>query len=173
VHELLNTIPTGRTPQPDLLGTPELAEHWLRTAVSVWVARTGADPPPDTELTERDLVALRVLRDQLRALASRAESPAGPRPSGALRLTLTGQGVVTAHPDGRGAGWVSSSVLGEVYLAQQHNSWQRLKICRNERCGRLLRPVPQQQRGVARRACLRQRSQPARVPGSPQASRAG
>lgn len=134
VQELLNTIPAGRPRQPDLLATTEHAQCWLDTAVSLWASRTGADPPPATDLTDRDLVKLRTLRDQLRAVASGSDL-SGPEPVGSLRLTLTGQGTITAGPRGHGAGWVSSAVLGEVYLAQQHNIWQRLKTCRNERCG--------------------------------------
>ena len=135
VHELLNTIPAGRPRQPDLLSTPELARSWLHAAVSLWAARTGANPPRDADLGEHDLARLRVLRDQLRALASHASDLTGPEPAGSLRLTLTTDGKIAANPRGQGAAWVSSAVLAEIYLAQQHNFWQRLKICRNDRCG--------------------------------------
>lgn len=135
VQELLNTIAAGRPRQLDLLSTPGLARPWLDAAMSLWAARTGATAPPDIDLTEHDLVKLRALRDRLRALVSDASGHTGPEPVGSLRLTLTADGTIEADPRGRGAGWVSSAVLGEIYLAQRHKIWQRLKICRNDRCG--------------------------------------
>lgn len=37
----------------------------------------------------------------------------------------------------RGTGWrrVAALALIEVFLAQQTGAWQRLKMCRNDRCG--------------------------------------
>lgn len=138
VQELLNTIPAGRPAQPDLLATLEHAQRWLDTAVSVWAERTGAAPPSAFDLTDRDLVKLRTLRDRLRAQAGASPGDPAlnvPETAGSLRLTLTGDGKIVACPRGQGAEWVSSAVLGEAYLAQQHNLWHRLKICRNEQCG--------------------------------------
>lgn len=135
VHELLNTVSAGRPREADLLSARELAQPWLRTAVSLWAAGTGAATPFQVELGERDLIRLRALRDQLRALAGDASDVTVPGLAGSIQLTLTEAGEIATHPRGRGAGWVSSAALGEIYLAQQHNLWDRLKICRNHRCG--------------------------------------
>ncbi len=135
VHELLNTISAGRPPKPNLLGALELAQPWLEQTVALWAARTGVGQPPEISLSDRDLPTLRALRDQLREAASRSSNPSGSKPTGSLRLTLTAGNKIAVRPQGQGARWVTAAVLGELYLAQQHDSWRRLKICRNELCG--------------------------------------
>ena len=135
VQELLNTLSAGRPRQPDLLSNRELAQPWLERTVALWAARTGADQPPQISLSKRDLPKLRALRDQLRGAVSGAWNPSSSEPTGSLQLSLTAAGTVAVHPQGQGARWVSSAVLGELYLAQQRDTWRRLKLCRNDRCG--------------------------------------
>jgi hypothetical protein len=55
--------------------------------------------------------------------------------AGSLRLALDATGEVRAHPEGDGVEWITSAVLGQLYLAQLRDTWRRLKLCRNERCG--------------------------------------
>ena len=137
VHELLNTISAGRPPNPNLLGALELAQPWLEQTVALWAARTGVGQPPRWRiLSDRDLPTLRALRDQLREAASRSSNPSGSKPTGSLPdFTLTAGNKIAVRPQGQRARWVTAAVLGELYLARQHDSWRRLKICRNELCG--------------------------------------
>ncbi|MFD7401967.1 CGNR zinc finger domain-containing protein [Streptomyces sp. NPDC059866] len=140
VQDLLNTIGVGGPSHPDLLQEVRPAQEWLNAALERWAEATGAGRPPDIALTERDLPRLRALRDRLRAgLNHQNPSDAeptrpGPEPTGSLRLALTSDGRIEVHPEGRGARWITSSLLGEIYDAQQNDTWRRLKICRSEKC---------------------------------------
>lgn len=60
---------------------------------------------------------------------------APPEQTGTLRLSLGPDGSLTVTPDGAGARWLSSAVLGELHLAREHGVLRRLKTCRNEVCG--------------------------------------
>lgn len=133
VQELLNTIGAGRPRQPDLLDQVQDAQPWLDAAVASWAEATGADQMPDVSLSERDLPRLRALRDRLRRALQQHSAP-GPEPAGALRLSMSTDGRLQARPQGRGAQWVTSAVLGELYDAQRNDTRRRLKICRNEMC---------------------------------------
>lgn len=136
VQELLNTIGVGGPSHPDLLAEAERAQEWLDTALEQWTKATGSSPPHDIALTERDLTRLRALRDRLRGMLEHPSPPPGstPEPTGSLRLGLTSDGRIEAHPEGRGVGWVTSAVLGEMYDAQHNDTWRRLKTCRYEKC---------------------------------------
>jgi predicted RNA-binding Zn ribbon-like protein len=50
-------------------------------------------------------------------------------------MQLGGDGQV--RPEPRGIGWrrVAAMALIEIFQAQQAGTWQRLKMCRNDRCG--------------------------------------
>ncbi|MFD9217198.1 CGNR zinc finger domain-containing protein [Streptomyces sp. NPDC059544] len=135
VQELLNTIGVGGPSHPDLLGEVECAQEWLNAALEQWTKATGSGPPHDIALTERDLPRLRALRDRLRGTLEH-HTPSGPTPgpTGSLRLSLSSDGRIEAHPEGRGVGWVASALLGEMYDAQRNGTWQRLKTCRYEKC---------------------------------------
>jgi hypothetical protein len=153
VHDLVNTISAGRRRQPDLLETLELAQPWLTGILFRWAVSAGVQNPPSLTLTEADLPRLRALRgrlrDRLRGTAADstvgestvgestvAESTVGDSAlAGSLRLALDATGEVRAHPEGDGVEWITSAVLGQLYLAQLRDTWRRLKLCRNERCG--------------------------------------
>jgi hypothetical protein len=163
VHDLVNTISAGRRRQPDLLETLELAQPWLTGTLSRWAVSVGVQNPPSLTLTEADLPRLRALRgrlrDRLRGTAADstvadstvgestvaestvgestvAESTVGDSAlAGSLRLALDATGEVRAHPEGDGVEWITSAVLGQLYLAQLRDTRRRLKLCRNERCG--------------------------------------
>ncbi|HEX4246492.1 MAG TPA: CGNR zinc finger domain-containing protein [Pseudonocardia sp.] len=139
VHELLNTFSAGSPRKPDLLSTAELAQSWLEHTVALWAGRAGVERPPAIVLGERDLPEPRALRDQLREqLSDPATHDAEPGPAdrtGSLLLTLAADGTLAVHPEGRGARWLTSAVLGELYLGHERDTWRRLKICRNDRCG--------------------------------------
>ncbi|MCT9931479.1 CGNR zinc finger domain-containing protein [Planotetraspora sp. A-T 1434] len=143
VQDLLNTIGVGGPSHPDLLREVRTAQEWLNAALERWAETTAADPPPDSTLTERDLPRLRELRDRLRAGLDplNPQSPfepgstrADPEPTGSLRLALASDGRVEVRPEGRGARWITSALLGEMYDAQRNDTWRRLKICRYEKC---------------------------------------
>lgn len=140
VQDLLNTISVGGPSHPDLLHEVRPAQEWLNAALEQWAAATGASRPPETALSERDLPRLRALRDRVLGCldhrSTSASEPArpGPEPSGSLRLALTANGRIEAHPEGRGVRWITSAVFGEMYDAQRNDTWRRLKICRYEKC---------------------------------------
>lgn len=130
VHDLLNTIPTGRPRFPDLLAELEDAQPWLDGALAMWASETGR-PAPDVTLAERDLDQVRALRDEIKGLLTGTES-AREVSSATLRLDAAGQVVI--EPRGTGGRFVSSLVLIEMLTAQQADTWRRLKVCRNPRC---------------------------------------
>ncbi|WP_051342076.1 CGNR zinc finger domain-containing protein [Pseudonocardia spinosispora] len=132
VQELLNTVPVVSS--PDLLDEPPTAQNWLDQAVALWAEQTGTEPTR-IPLGRDDLDALRVLRSQLKRIVAGEPDVEAPAAHGALRLALSGDGRLTSSPDGDGAAWVVSAVLGEIYLAHQHDTWRRLKSCRNGTCG--------------------------------------
>ncbi|MFI1564422.1 CGNR zinc finger domain-containing protein [Streptomyces sp. NPDC020490] len=135
VQDLLNTIGVGGPGYPDLLAKVDRAQDWLDTALEQWSRTTGGSPPHDIAVTERDLPRLRALRDRLRGILEHP-SPSGPapEPTGSLRLSLSSDGRIEAHPEGRGVGWVTSALLSEMYDAQRNDTWRRLKTCRYEKC---------------------------------------
>lgn len=133
VHELLNTIPVRVVSAPDLLVDLDAAQRWASAAAKTWARQRGRDTP-DPILTKRDLPRLRALREQTRAsLAGHAADADVSRISGALDLDLE-TGSVVATPRGRGSSWFGSAVLAEIFLAQQDDTWRRLKTCRNPHC---------------------------------------
>ncbi|MEU7484355.1 CGNR zinc finger domain-containing protein [Streptomyces sp. NPDC042319] len=138
VQDLLNTASGGRPRQPDLLAEVASAQEWAATALRSWAEGTGRGRVRLT-LTEEDLPELRRLREQLRrALTARqgaADADAVRFTSCTLRVSLHGDAALTAEPEGEGWRWLTSAVLGEALLAQATGVWQRLKICRNEKCG--------------------------------------
>ncbi|POX36838.1 hypothetical protein C3486_31525 [Streptomyces sp. Ru73] len=138
VQDLLNTASGGRPRRPDLLGEVTAAQEWAAAALRSWAEGTGRARVRLT-LTEEDLPHLRALREQLRrALTARHEAADGEPvrfTSCLLRVSLHGDATLTAEPEGAGGHWLTSAVLGEALLAQATGTWQRLKICRNEKCG--------------------------------------
>lgn len=132
VQELLNTAPVATL--PDLLDDQPGARAWLDGATALWAEQTEAEQP-QVSLTHRDLAELRALRTRLHRVVSGDTTGDTPETLGALRLALTGAGELTATPEGSGARWVTSAVLGEMYRARQHDTWRRLKTCRNSACG--------------------------------------
>jgi hypothetical protein len=150
VQDLLNTAPIGGT--DDLLADVPTAQAWL-DGVLVEIGGRGAagelGPPtwaetPHCVLVAGDLAKLRVLRDRLRGIlveTARALESTGPSGrdgpaglTGAVGLAMASDGRVSTTPSGSGASWVRSAVLAECFVAQQHDSWRRLKVCRNPHC---------------------------------------
>jgi predicted RNA-binding Zn ribbon-like protein len=136
VQDVVNTQSAGRPRGADLLGDLESAQKWLDGAVGSWSALN--DVAEDRILLrERDLEPLRDLRADLHALLATRADPS-------LAAARLHSATVTArvHPDGtvrlepRAEGWrrVGAIVLIEAFLAQQQDTWGRLKVCRNERC---------------------------------------
>ena len=139
VQDLLNTISAGRPRKPDLLSTTDLAAAWLATAASTWASRIGVPSPLLPELNERDLSALRRLRDAITAVVragTGSDDDPGPAPvTGSLVLTLDGTGRVSTTPRGTTpATWLRSAVLAEMLEAQRADTWRRLKVCRSDSC---------------------------------------
>jgi predicted RNA-binding Zn ribbon-like protein len=136
VQDMVNTQSAGRPRKADLLAELENAQKWLDGALGCWSALNDAAEDPIL-LQERDLEPLRDLRADLRALlATRAD------PSLAAAQFQSATVTARVHPDGtvrlepRAEGWrrVAGIVLIEAFVAQQQDTWRRLKVCRNERC---------------------------------------
>jgi predicted RNA-binding Zn ribbon-like protein len=129
VQDLLNTIPAGRPPAPDLLADLGDAQQWLDGALDTWAEETGR-PAPAVTLTVRDLDQLRGLRSDVRAALAGAAVPT--HETATLRLDADGR--VAIEPRGTGVRLLSSLVLIEILAAQRADTWRRLKMCRNPRC---------------------------------------
>jgi len=132
VQSFLNTRSTGRPPEPDLLAGPASANGWLRTLE--WPARL--------RLTTDDLPPLYELREALRAQLEAGRAEAEPRPQPELarlldklrwKMTLD-EGRLALSAEGEGWRQVAGTLVGDIFLAQQHELWPRLKACRNAPC---------------------------------------
>lgn len=131
VQSFLNTHSTGRPPEADLLAGPASANNWLRTLE--W--------PDRPRLTTDDLPPLYELRQALMTqLEASQAAEARPQPDLAglldkLRWRMTfDEGRLTLSAEGEGWRQVAGTVLGDILLAQQHDLWPRLKVCRNHPC---------------------------------------
>ena len=139
VQDLLNTISAGRPRRPDLLADLESAQAWSQHALTDWAGSTGRQAP-QVELDERGLDELRALRTDLRAVAGGGPERSTDDPAVGLRTAAIGLGLRTdgtAVLEPRGQGWrvLVGLVLIEILEAQRADTWRRLKICRNDRCG--------------------------------------
>jgi hypothetical protein len=144
---------------PCAAGTPS-AQPWLDAAVALWADHTGVAQPHDHTDRGRSARAPRA-----KACAARWHlGPTEAEPAGSLSLRLRPDGRVEAHPMGHGAGCHFGRPgrvpprPGEPHLATAQDLPERTVRLR------VLRPIAQQQRRVARRAGVRQRDQPARLP---------
>ena len=136
VQDVLNTQSAGRPRQADLLGDLESAQEWLDGALASWSASNEA-AEDRIVLQERDLEPLRDLRADLHAvLATRADPSLAAAGLGSATVTVRMNPDGTVRLEPRAEGWrrVAAIVLIEVFLAQQQDTWRRLKTCRNERC---------------------------------------
>ncbi|MFJ9821733.1 CGNR zinc finger domain-containing protein [Streptomyces sp. NPDC101151] len=134
-QDLMNTISAGKPRTGDLLADPDEARTWLAQALAQWSRSTGA-PAAGFELDPDGHEDLRAFRDDLRRAAEHGGTDALPSlHTAAVALQLGGNGQVHLEP--RGTGWrrVAALALIEVFQAQRAGTWERLKICRNERCG--------------------------------------
>jgi predicted RNA-binding Zn ribbon-like protein len=131
VQSFLNTREAGMPVEPDLLARPGSANRWLRTFEWSSTPRLTAD----------DLSHLRDLRDSLQAqLVSGQDSSHTSQSDLALQIDelrwkmtwKDGQLALSAV----GGAWhqVAGALLGDIFDAQQHGMWPRLKACRNRIC---------------------------------------
>ena len=131
VQSFLNTRPTGRAPDGDLLARPASANAWLRALD--WPARprlTTDDLPPLYELR----AALQAQLEADRATGSGSQPDPG-RHLEKLRWGMTlKDGRLSLVPEGEGWRQVAGTVLGDILVAQEHELWPRLKACRNPPC---------------------------------------
>ena len=49
-------------------------------------------------------------------------------------MTLDEEGWLSLSAEGGGWRQVAGTLLGDIYIAQQHDLWPRLKACRNDIC---------------------------------------
>lgn len=129
VQDLLNTRDIGQK-VPDLLSTSSQARTWLSAAITTdnldsdWVAG----------LTERDLTTLRTLRSEVQSLARGIDTASAATVVTKIALTVQPSGEVRPAPLGTGVRWFASAVWTEIFLAQQADTWKRLKLCHNLAC---------------------------------------
>ena len=132
VQSFLNTRSTGVPPEADLLASPASANSWLRTLE--W--------PTRPRLTTDDLPPLYELRETLQAQLEAGRAQSGSTLQAELVRHLEKLSWGMTLEEGRlvlsaeGDGWrlVAGTLLGDIFLAQQHELWPRLKACRNPPC---------------------------------------
>jgi predicted RNA-binding Zn ribbon-like protein len=137
VQDLVNTTLNARQgdPERDQLADLPTAADWLRSALAEWAAATGR-AMPEIVLRQRDLPALRALREQLRQSlrANAAHVVPVPVQDGAVtsdvRLTLHADGQVDYQPVD-----VAGLVSVELLLAGATGALSRLKSCAASACG--------------------------------------
>lgn len=138
VQDLVNTSLSARQgdSEQDELADLSTATAWLGQALAEWSAATGR-PLPDISLRQRDLGALRTLREQLRqslrATAEHVDPVPHPGPaagvSSDVRLTLRADGQVDYT-----AG-LAGLISVEMLLAGATGTLSRLKSCAAPACG--------------------------------------
>ena len=132
VQSFINTRAAGLPVEPDLLARPGSANAWLRTFE--W--------PSTPRLTSDDLSPLRDLRQSLQTqLQSNRDSTQAGQTDLARQLedlswtmTINTDGQLTLSAVGGGWRQVAGALLGDIFVAQQHEQWPRLKACRNRIC---------------------------------------
>ncbi|SEN77727.1 CGNR zinc finger domain-containing protein [Actinacidiphila rubida] len=142
VQDLLATVAAGGKQREDLLADLATAQDWLGGALAAWAEAAGTAPVGVT-LAHDDLEQLRGFRDDLHRLVAASHDGTHdgvPPHSVALPTVALGSrwdeaGRVRLLP--RGSGWrkVASVVAVEMFSAQRDGTWERLKTCRNSRCG--------------------------------------
>lgn len=132
-QDFLNTA-AGASRGPDLLGRLPDAQWWAASAARAWTAARGI-PHRSPTLTKHDARKLRQLRDRLGGLL--AGAPDGPAylPQGEARFNVPVGGEISWEPVNTGWRWFAAAIWGEVLIAQQTDTWQRLKKCPDTRCG--------------------------------------
>jgi predicted RNA-binding Zn ribbon-like protein len=132
VQSFLNTRSAGLPVEPDLLARPASANSWLRTFDWSTIPRLTAD----------DLTNLRELRQSLQTQFEAIGDSALATAQSKLTLQLGKLRWKMAVEDGRlalsteGGGWrqIAGALLGDIFAAQQHGLWPRLKACREPLC---------------------------------------
>lgn len=140
VQDLINT--SSLHPQPrfitDLLSDLGTAREWVASALARWSADSGQDPV-EVDLAERDLPALRRLREEVRsrlmADTSDASHTGGAPLRGSITITSPSRDTIGYRPSGLGADAVEALVAAEQLLAQRADTVRRLKTCPGDHCG--------------------------------------
>jgi predicted RNA-binding Zn ribbon-like protein len=131
VQSFLNTREAGMPVEPDLLARPGSANRWLRTFE--W--------PSMPRLTADDLTHLRDMRQALQAQLVSGHDASHTSESD-LAIKIDELRWKMTYDDGQlrlsavGGGWrqVAGTLLVDIFDAQQHDQWARLKACRNRIC---------------------------------------
>jgi predicted RNA-binding Zn ribbon-like protein len=131
VQGLLNTRSTA-SGYPDLLDEESTAEAWLVDGLREWGELTGS-VPAEQIVAVRELVELRGLRDRVRSYVQ--GNRAGVRIDQPIAVVSNEDGTLRTQPTGTGIHWVESAVWGAVLMAQDRDTFRRLKLCRNALCG--------------------------------------
>jgi hypothetical protein len=121
---------------PDMLTDLESAQCWLDGSLDNWSAETGVRQSRAI-LNGDDVGKLRDLRADLNALVGyTGQGQGGPLfPSASVAARVGPDGGVILEPRGEASRRVAAIVLIETFTAQRLDTWRRLKVCRNDRCG--------------------------------------
>ncbi|MFE4956158.1 CGNR zinc finger domain-containing protein [Streptomyces sp. NPDC056653] len=121
---------------PDLLADLDGAQRWLDVSLEQWSGEAGVQQGR-VILSEDDLGKLRDLRADLNTLVRHSDQgQGGPLfPSASVAARVAADGEVVLEPRGGGSRRVGSIVLIETFTAQRLDTWRRLKVCGNDRCG--------------------------------------
>nr|QIZ01091.1 CGNR zinc finger domain-containing protein [Streptomyces sp. S1D4-11] len=136
VQDVLNTKPTQHPRMPDFLADLESAQRWLDVSLEQWSLESGVRQE-QVILNEGDLGKLRDLRADLNSLVRHSDQGhGGPLfPSASVAAQVGPDSEVILEPRGEGSRRVGAIVLIETFTAQRLDTWRRLKVCRNDRCG--------------------------------------
>ncbi|MFF1967510.1 CGNR zinc finger domain-containing protein [Streptomyces sp. NPDC058232] len=120
---------------PDLLADLEVAQRWLDVSLEQWSEEAGVRQER-VILSEDGMGKLRDLRADLNTLVRHDPGQGGPLfPSASVAARVGADGEVILEPRGGGSRRVGSIVLIETFTAQRLDTWRRLKVCGNDRCG--------------------------------------
>jgi predicted RNA-binding Zn ribbon-like protein len=134
-QELANTIGIDHLPElVDLLRQVDTAQHWIDAVVPRWCTSFGADDP-HLVVTAAELPRLRTVRDALRSVIGEPEAPRNDALiAGTAAIAVTRAGT-HLEPVGSGASWLASAIAVEAASAHAQDSYRRLKLCHQQRCG--------------------------------------
>lgn len=125
----LAAAPDGLHVVQNLLNTRAIAAYELPDLITDGAA---ASATWGEALSDGDAAALRALRADVEAAIAGVLTPI---PAVAVELIPDPDGTVRLLPTGTGAEYIASQIWAEILLAQQTDTWRRLKRCKNEACG--------------------------------------
>jgi predicted RNA-binding Zn ribbon-like protein len=132
VQDLINTAAIPAFGVPDMLANLSVAQRWLTPALREWSEHTG-QPRAELTLSQRDMAALRRVRDDLRHWLLTGDMATLEIPAQALTVGVRA-GHTVYGPRGAGVAGLSALVAMELLLASRSGVAHRLRTCMNADC---------------------------------------